>query len=210
MDINIAIIEDHVDYLDALSYVIDITEGFECVGKYGSVEEALVSDLSIPDVVLIDINLPGMSGIEGLKAIKKINPELKIIMLTVYDDDSNIFNAILNGADGYILKKTSPQRVLQGVEDVYQGGAPICPLVARKTLDLLKEYAPKMNKESILSPREVEVLWHIGKGRTNEEVAEVLFISLETVRNHIRHIYQKLHVHSKSQAILKAIREGII
>ncbi|MHB1688191.1 MAG: response regulator [Ignavibacteriaceae bacterium] len=209
MEIKVAIIEDHKEFRESIYYILQSTEGFRCVGKYNSVEEALPS-MPKPDVVLLDINLPGMSGIEGIEKIKKIYPDTKVVMLTVFDDNRNIFHAILSGADGYILKKTPPLRLIQAVEDAAAGGSPMTPTIAKQALELFKNYVPHKSEDDLLTNREHEILSLIVDGLENDEISTKLFISLQTVRNHIRHIYEKLHVHSKSQAVVKAIKEGII
>ena len=209
MEIKVAIIEDHKEFRESIYYILQTTEGFRCVGKYGSVEEAL-SSMPVSDVVLLDINLPGISGIEGIGKIKKKFPDTKVVMLTVFDDNRNIFHAILSGADGYILKKTPPLRLIQAVEDAAAGGSPMTPTIAKQALDLFKNYVPHKCNEDTLTEREHEILSLIVQGMDNDEISSKLFISLQTVRNHIRHIYEKLHVHSKSQAVVKAIKEGII
>lgn len=207
MPIRVAIIEDHDEYRESISYILQTTEGFSSVGKCSSVEEALYS-LTNPDVILLDINLPGISGIEGIKKIKQKCPEARVVMLTVFDDDKNVFHAILAGADGYVLKKTQPLRLLQAIEDAATGGSPMTPSVAKQAMNLFRQYVPQRPEKDLLSQREREILGLLVEGLSNEAIAEKLFISLLTVRNHIRHIYEKLHVHSKSQAVVKAIKEG--
>lgn len=209
MNIKVAIIEDHKEFRESIYYILQSTEGFQCVGKYVSVEDALES-MPKSDVVLLDINLPGMSGIEGIGKIKKIYPDTKIVMLTVFDDNKNVFHAILSGADGYILKKTPPIRLIQAVEDAASGGSPMTPTIAKQALELFKEHIILKSEEDPLTDREHEILALIINGLDNNEISAKLFISLQTVRNHIRHIYEKLHVHSKSQAVVKALKEGII
>ncbi|MCK9210371.1 MAG: response regulator transcription factor [Ignavibacteriaceae bacterium] len=209
MSIKIAIVEDHNEYRESIAFIFNNTEGFECTAKFSSMEEAL-SELPKADVFLLDINLPGISGIEGIGKIKQKSPTAKILMLTVQEDNNTIFNAILSGADGYLLKKTSPIRILQAVEDVYAGGYPMTPITARQILDFFKKNFSVTKEDEKLTEREKEVLSLIVQGRTNDEISEKLFISLITVRNHIAHIYEKLHVHSKAQAVAKAIRERIV
>jgi DNA-binding NarL/FixJ family response regulator len=179
------------------------------VGGYGSVEHAL-RDMPASDVLLLDIHLPGLSGIDGVRKLKAKHPNMRIIMLTVFEDESNIFRAILEGADGYLLKKTPPLRLLQAIEDAASGGAPMTPSVARQALSLFKNHVPLPKGENPLTDRECEILACLVDGMSNEEIAQKHFISHMTVRNHIRHIYEKLHVHSKSQAVVKALREGLI
>jgi len=209
MSVRVIIIEDHTDYRESICYILNATEGLKCTGNFSSVEEAL-QNMEEADIVLLDINLPGMSGIEGIEKIKNIFPQIKIVMLTVFDDNQNIFHAILSGADGYILKKTSPLRLIQAIEDAAEGGSPMTPSIAKQALALFKSYAPNKLGKVNLTEREHEILSIIVSGKDNNEISELLFISLQTVRNHIRHIYEKLHVHSKSQAVVKAIKEGII
>jgi len=161
-------------------------------------------------VILIDIHLPGKSGTESIGSLKRLAPSARIIMLTVFDDDENVFKAIMNGADGYILKKTPPAQVLAAIQDAASGGTPMTPYIARRVIELFKKYAPAETGEYALSARETEILQHLVLGLDNYEIADKLFISRETVRNHIKHIYEKLHVHSKSQAVAKAIKQGLV
>jgi DNA-binding NarL/FixJ family response regulator len=209
MNIRVAIIEDHAGFRDSVLFMLGATEGFTCIGAFGSVEEAM-KKMKEPDVLLCDIHLPGMTGTEAVPLIKNKFPDTKIIMVTVFEDDANVFKAIVAGADGYVLKKTAPMRLLQSIEDAASGGSPMSPTIARQALNLFKERVPHAKGESVLSDRETEVLSCLVKGMSNDEIAEQLFISRTTVRNHIRHIYEKLHVHSKSQAVVKAMQDGLV
>ncbi len=209
MSIKVTIIEDHVEFRKSICYILNSTEGFICSGEFDSVESALKCE-DESDVILLDINLPGISGIEGLPLLKKKFPDAKIIILTVFDDDKRVFHSILAGADGYLLKKTQPIRILQAIEDAAEGGSPMTPVIAKQALNLFKNYVPQKNETNCLSIREKEILSLIVTGLSNDEISEKLFISLQTVRNHIRNIYQKLQVHSKSQAVVKAIKEGVV
>lgn len=208
-NLRVAIIEDHDDFREGLVHVLNFTEGFECVGSFSSVEEALPR-FPQADVVLLDIHLPGKSGIEAIASLKERHPPTQIIMLTVFDDDDHVFRAIIGGADGYILKKTPPVQVLSSIQDAAAGGTPMTPFIARRVIELFKHYAPESKEEYSLSPRELEILNQLVLGLDNQEIADKLFISKETVRNHIKHIYEKLHVHSKSQAVAKAIKQGLV
>ena len=208
--IKVTIIEDHPDFREGLAYLLNATEGFECIDVFGSAEEAVQNISEQTEVVLQDIGLPGISGIESVVLLKKKLPDIKIIMLTVFDDDDNILKAIIAGADGYLLKKTSPQKILSALQEALTDGSPMTPSIAKKVIELFRNYVPKKTEEFSLSKRESEVLELIVNGSNNKEVSEKLFISIETVRNHIRHIYEKLHVHSKSEAVVKAIREGLV
>ncbi len=209
MTIKVLIIEDHKEFRESMRYILNSTEGFDCTGAFPTVEDALLYNGS-PDVILLDINLPGMSGIEGIKYLKEKFSGSKIIILTVFDDTKNIFHAILAGADGYLLKKTQPLRIIQSIEDAYEDGSPMTPSIAKQAIALFKEYVPLSENDYQLTAREQEILTLVIEGLNNDEISARLFISMQTVRNHIRHIYEKLHVHSKSQAVVKAIKEGII
>jgi DNA-binding NarL/FixJ family response regulator len=207
--IRVAIIEDHDDFREGLAYVLNFTEGFSCSGAFASVEEAL-RKFPPTDVVLLDIHLPGKSGTEGIKGLKSIAPSTYVIMLTVFDDDENVFQSIMNGADGYILKKTPPGKVLTAIQDAADGGTPMTPYIARRVIEIFKRYAPVGKEDYTLTTRELEILEQLVLGLDNQGIADKLFISYETVRNHIKHIYEKLHVHSKSQAVAKAIKQGLV
>ena len=208
--INVTIIEDHIEFREGLAYLLNATEGFDCLDVFGSAEEGIESLSDKTDVILLDIGLPGMTGIEAVKLIKKDLPNVKIIMLTVFDDDDNILKAIMAGADGYLLKKTAPVNILSALKESLTNGSPITASIAKKVMELFRSYAPNKTEEFSLSDRELEVLELIVNGFNNQEIADKIFISINTVKNHIRHIYEKLHVHSKSEAVVKAIRQGII
>jgi len=206
--LRVAIVEDHDDFREGLVHVLNFTEGFTCAGSFESVEEALPA-FPEADVVLLDIHLPGKSGIDAIASLKAKHPKTQIIMLTVFDDDDHVFRAIVAGADGYILKKTPPSQVLSAIQDAAAGGTPMTPFVARRVIDLFRHYAPEPAEKHSLTARELEILGQLVVGLDNREIADKLFISRETVRNHIKHIYEKLHVHSKSQAVAKAIKQGL-
>lgn len=209
MGINVAIVEDHREFRESICFVLKSTEGFKCNGAFGSVEEAL-QGMSRPDVLLLDINLPGMTGIQGIPKFKAKFPDCHIIMLTVFDDDENIFEAVMAGADGYVLKRTHPLRLLQAIEDARAGGTPMSPTVARQAVALFRKFAPKKTDTGALSDREQEILSLLVQGLNNEEIAEKLFISYTTVKNHLRHIYEKMHVHSKPELLVKALNRNTI
>lgn len=206
--IRVCVIEDHDDFREGLTHILRLTEGFDCSGSFSSTEDAL-ADLPACDVILLDIHLPGRSGIDAIGLLKKELPLAHIIMLTVFDDDDHVFKAVMAGADGYILKKTSPALVLTAIQDAATGGTPMTPYVARRVIELFKKYAPAPQDDHNLTSRELEILNTLVLGLDPGEIAGKLFISRETVRNHIKHIYEKLHVHSRSQAVAKAIRQGL-
>jgi len=208
--IKVSIIEDHHDLRQGLVYLISASDGFECVDTFASAEEGIDGLSGKEDVLLLDINLPNLSGIEAIPLIKERFPELKIIMLTVFDDDDSVVNAILAGADGYLLKKTAPPLLLTSLKDCLEGGSPMTPSIAKKMLNIFKKHVPSKNDAFQLTQRETEILNLLVDGLDNPAIADKLFISVQTVRNHIRHIYEKLQVHTKSQAVVKAIREGLV
>jgi DNA-binding NarL/FixJ family response regulator len=207
--LRILIIEDHDDFREGLAHLIRLSDGFAVAGSFSSVEEALVEPPPC-DIVLCDIQLPGQPGSEAIEEIKRRLPGSAVIMLTVFDDDEHVFRSILNGADGYLLKKTSPALVLTALRDAADGGTPMTPYVARRVIELFRRYAPAEKGEYALTPRELEVLQSLVDGLDPAAISRRYFISRETVRNHIRHIYEKLHVHSRSQAVAKALREGLL
>ena len=209
MTIHVTIVEDNDDFREAMSSILQGTDGFRCIGAYDSVESA-VKKMPRADVVLMDIGLPGASGIEGVRIVKQKYPETQVIMLTVFDDDKNIFNAVMAGANGYLIKKTPPAKLLSAIEEAASGGMPMTPMVARQVIEMFKRHVPSKNDDVSLTPREHEVLALLVDGMNYAVIGEKLFISLDTVRNHIRHIYEKLHVHSKSHAVAKAIKQQIV
>ncbi|KER09994.1 MAG: hypothetical protein HY22_06795 [[Candidatus Thermochlorobacteriaceae] bacterium GBChlB] len=207
--VRVGIVEDNESFREGIGYMIESTEGFALSGKYESLEFAL-EFMPESDVILMDINLPGKSGIEGLAEMKQKQPQAQIVMMTVFDDDAHISRAIIAGASGYILKRTPPERLIQAVRDAAAGGMPMSPAVARKISDLYIRFAPDEQPDIQLTPREKEILALLVDGLNFTMIAEKLFISFETVRNHSRKIYEKLHVHSKSEAVAKALKHGLI
>jgi len=209
MAITIGIVEDHTEFRQSLVYLISSFSDYSVVWSASSVEETLENFVET-DVILLDINLPGLSGIEAIPLFKLKCPELKIIMLTILEDDFHILEAIKNGADGYILKKSSPNKILDAIQQVYEGGAALTPMVARQVMAFLKPEAAKPGLPSHLTTREKEILLLITQGMTNEVMADSMFISVQTVRNHIKNIYDKLQVHSRAQVVVKAYKEKLI
>jgi DNA-binding NarL/FixJ family response regulator len=213
MIIKVAIIEDNNTIREGLAALINGTGGYSCVGSYGDCESFLSKLPSTEvDVVLMDIGLPGMSGIDGIAKAKKIKPELNILMLTVYEDSQSVFKALCAGACGFLVKKTPPSRLLDAIKDAYEGGSPMSSLIARQVINVFQQTQGKSDAEerSNLSAREKEVLVSLSDGNNYQEIADHLYISVDTVRHHIRNIYRKLHVHSQSEAVAKAIRKGLI
>lgn len=202
--INVAVVEDELEIREGIELILNQPSLFNCIGIYSNIED-LLEELTIvkPKIVLMDIGLPGMNGIECLKEIKIIDSNIKVVMLTVFEDDEKIFNSILAGADGYLLKKTPPAKLIESLSELFNGGAAMNPQIARKVLEVFRT-KPNEDMES-LSSRETEILDELVKGYTNKQIAEKLFISPETVRGHLKNIYQKLHVHSKTEAVVKAL-----
>lgn len=208
MKVSVGIVEDNKDYRESLTWLLASGGEFTVDWSFDSAELALSHSTDV-DVVLLDINLPEMSGIEAITHLKKKHPLVRIIMLTILEDDMNVVKSIQNGADGYVLKKTNPLKIMEALRQVYEGGSPLTPSVAKQLLNIFKFNAPLPESDYHLTAREKEVLTLIVSGESTENIAIKLFISAETVRNHFRHIYEKLQVHSRSQAVSKAIKERI-
>lgn len=211
--IQVAIVEDQRDVREGLRFMIHQSPGFRCVAACASAEEALrVLPAARPDVVLMDIQLPGLSGIECLRRLSGTLPKAAIAMLTVFEDDEKVFEALRAGATGYLLKSTPPEKLLDALRELHAGGSPMSGQIARKVIRQLVEGAPAPAAEAPalpdLSPREREILDLLAKGHRYKEVAHRLGISLDTVRTHIRHVYEKLQVHSRTEAMLKLTRPG--
>jgi len=209
---RVAIVEDQRALREGLKALVGGTGDFEIAGAYGSMEEALPALEAKPvDLVLADIGLPGISGIEGVRRLKAQHPPMQILMLTVYADNEHVFEAICAGACGYLLKDTPPGKLLDALREVQAGGAPMSPEIARKVVEMFQRVAPPPPTAGhSLSPREVEVLKLLAEGHVYKTAAAQLDLSIDTVRFHIRNIYEKLHVHSKSEAVLAALRAGIL
>jgi DNA-binding NarL/FixJ family response regulator len=209
--LKVGIIEDQSKIREGLRSLIDGTDGYRCVCSFGSMEEALAKiDRELPDVLLMDIGLPGMSGIEGIRRIKASHPGLSVLMLTVYDDDQRIFDALCAGASGYLLKKTPPARLLDSLQEVMGGGAPMSPDVARRVVALFREFRPPADTGHQLTPHEIRILKLLVEGYNYKTAADELDVSINTIRFHMRSIYEKLQVHSKSEAVSKALRHRIV
>ncbi|MGB9602676.1 MAG: response regulator [Limisphaerales bacterium] len=206
MPIKVAIVEDNAQFRNTLGKVLNRAEGIQCIGLYSTAEEALEEiPKNPPDVVLMDINLPGMDGVECVARLKKLLPKTQIVMLTVYEDTENIFNALKAGATGYLLKRTSREELLDSIRDVYKGGSPMTTHIARKVVQSFQKAESASASES-LAPREQEVLELLAKGFIYKEIADKLGISYETVRTYIRRIYEKLQVRSRTEAVAKFLR----
>jgi DNA-binding NarL/FixJ family response regulator len=209
--IKVAIVEDRREIRDALTMLINGTDGFRCCGAYRTMEEALDKIKGeVEDVVLSDIGLPGMSGIEGIRILKERYPNLLLLMLSVYDDDERIFDALCAGACGYLLKRTSPARLIECLKEAVQGGAPMSPEVARRVVALFRDIRPPERADYQLTPHETRLLKLLVEGHNYKTAAVELGVSFHTIHFHVRNIYEKLQVHSKSEAVSKALRDRIV
>jgi DNA-binding NarL/FixJ family response regulator len=209
MTTRVAVVEDNAELRDSLFHLVSSGASLICVGTFERCEALLSQAAALrPDVVLMDIGLPGMSGIEGVRALKLMLPAVDVLMLTVYEDEESIFRAIQAGATGYILKKSVPRRLLEAIREIHSGGAPMTPAVARKVLAYLR---PKAGAAAAaLSPREGEILVSLVDGLSYKMIADRHFIAVDTVRSHLKSIYEKLHVHSKSEAVAAALKRRIL
>lgn len=209
--VKACIIEDRREIREGLAMLINATEGFRCTGRFRSMEEALAGiGRDLPDVALVDIGLPGMSGIDGIRILAERYPSLQSLMLTVYDDDDRIFDALCAGATGYLLKKTPPARILECLREAAMGGSPMSPDVARRVVSLFRRVRPAADTDSDLTPHETRILGLLVEGHNYKTAAAELGVSYNTVAFHVKHIYQKLQVHSKSEAVARALRNGLV
>lgn len=211
--IKVMIFDDNQGRLESLSMLINQFDDMTCVGTFENCDNIIERvKATMPDVVLMDIDMPGMNGIDGLKLIRRSVPGVMVIMQTVFEDEDKIFEAVKSGAHGYFLKKTSPTKLIEGIRDVMEGGAPMTPSVAKKVLEAFTR--PSLNKkrgaEFDLTPRELEILGHLVKGASYKMIADACGISWHTVNSHFKKIYEKLHVHSATEAISVAIEQKII
>lgn len=209
--IKVALIEDRREIREGLAMLINGTEGFRCVGSFNSMEEALRQiSYETPDVVLSDIGLPGMSGIEGVRILRERYPQMLLLMLTIHDDDDRIFDAMCAGATGYLLKKTPPARLLESLREIVSGGAPMSPEVALRVVKLFREFRPPDRADYQLTPHETRLLKLLTEGHNYKSAAAKLGVAVGTVSFHLQHIYEKLQVHSKSEAVAKALRDRLV
>ena len=202
MPIRVAIVEDQNEVREGLVELIRTSPGLESHGVFGSMEEAVPAiAASPPDVLLADIGLPGMSGVEGVRRIHRVQPDLPVLMLTVHGDDDSVFAALCAGACGYLLKETEPSRLLECIREVCAGGAPMSPEIARKVVRMFR--GTPTAEDDVLSARQNQILELLAQGHSYKSCAEILDLSLDTIRFHVRHIYERLHVNSRAQAVWK-------
>jgi DNA-binding NarL/FixJ family response regulator len=209
--IAVAIVEDDARLREGLEMLIAGTPGYRLTGAYPSVEEALGAlPAAAPDVLLLDIHLPGMLGSAGVRHLRERCPEMQVLMLTVFAEEDKVFESICNGACGYLLKKTPPARLLEAISEAHEGGSPMSPEIARKVVMLFQKTHEPADPGVRLTPHEVRLLKLLAEGHSYQSAGRVLGSSINTVRNYIRSSYEKLHVHSKSEAVTRALRGGLI
>jgi DNA-binding NarL/FixJ family response regulator len=215
-EIRVAVIEDDRGTREGLALLIDGTPGFRCLATFRTVEEALrglpeaAEAAEAADVLLLDIHLPGVSGSEGVRALRERHPRMQVLMLTVFDDQDRVFESICNGACGYLLKRTPPARLLEAIREARDGGAPLSPEIARKVLRFVQSMGSPEKLDQRLTPQEKRMVLALAEGASYEQAADRMGVSLNTVRTYVRSVYEKLHVHSKSAAVSKAIRTRLI
>ncbi len=204
MAIKLVLVEDNAQLLHNLQLILSYYEELSVLASFSNAEDYINSFITLqPDVVIMDINLPGASGIEAVGRLKPLNEKVQYLMCTIYDDEEHIFKALCAGASGYLLKNTAPEKFLQAIKDIYNGGSPMSPEIARKVVRSFQQPVKSNSDYENLSPREKEILDFLSKGLRYKEIANELFISIETVRSHIRNIYEKLQVNSRTDALNK-------
>lgn len=209
--VHVAILEDQRRTREGLRALIDGSSGFCCVGAWSSMEEALAArPHPAPDVILTDIGLPGKSGIDGIPELRLLHPDANVVVLTVYEDNDRVFQALCAGANGYLLKNTAPARLLECLRDAGAGGAPMSPEIARQVVDLFRRFRPPARAQYNLTPHEARLLKLLVEGHSYRSAAAELQVSINTVAFHIQSIYGKLQVHSKSEAVARALRENLL
>ncbi len=209
--IRVTIVEDDRGTRDGLRLLVDGTPGYRCLAAFASLEQVLAArGGEPPDVVLLDIMLPGEPGSRGVAALRERWPGAAVLMLTAFEDEDKIFESLCNGATGYLLKRTPPARLLEAVREARDGGAPMSPEIARKVVELFRRTAPPVALQEALTPQEVQLLRLLAEGCSYQTAGGQLGISINTVRNYIRNVYEKLQVHTKSAAVSKAMRAGLL
>jgi len=215
MDIRVAIFEDNQLFREAMQAILNGTQGYTCCGAFGDSHQLLARvERSRPDVILMDIEMPGITGIDATREVRSRFPEVKILIQTVFNDSEKIFQALCAGASGYILKSEQPGKYLEAISEVYNGGAPVSMAIASKVLGFFANknviLVSPTNEDFQLTPREKELLSLMIEGHDYKNIAEKTYISYDTVRTHVRHIYKKLHVACRNEAIMKAVQQGLV
>jgi len=208
--LHVALVEDQRRTREGLRALIDSNDGFVCDGAWGSMEEALAAILTPPDVMLMDLGLPGMSGIDGIVALRKRCPKTSFVVLTIYEDNDRVFRALCAGATGYLLKNTPPAKLLDGLREAVNGGSPMSPEIARRVVELFRKFHPPERANYDLTPHELRLLKLLVEGHSYKTAAAELDVSVNTIAFHIQNIYGKLQVHSKSEAVARALNENLL
>lgn len=209
--IKVVYYEDNANLREGIAFLIQSSPQLELLATFSNADTVKTDTEELkPDVILMDIDMPGTNGIDAAAIVKAVSPQTQIIMLTVFDDEQKIFNAIRNGASGYLLKHIPPSEIIDSIFDVHKGGSPMTANVARKVLQYFQAQAPAHKEDYHLSERELQIVKGLVSGYSYKAIASELYISIDTVRSHIRRIYEKLHVNSKTEAVLKAINEGLV
>lgn len=208
--IRVALVEDERRTREGLRALIEGSQGFLCVAAWKSIEEALAANDVAPNVLLLDLGLPGMSGIEGLTPLRQRYPETAIVILTVYEDNERVFQALCAGASGYLLKNTPPVKLLDSLRDASNGGSPMSPEIARRVIELFRRFRPPEKAQYNLTPHELRLLKLLVEGHSYKTAAAQLGVSINTIAFHVQNIYVKLQVHSKSEAVARALRENLL
>lgn len=210
--INVVIVEDKEIIREGLEALLKSSDGFECTGSFSDCESMLeeINEIDV-DVIIMDIGLPGISGIEGTKKVKQLLPKVNVIVLTIHEESDKVFEALISGASGYLIKTTPHEEILLSIKDAYEGGSPMNSLIAKKMVELLRAFnEQKIEDNNLLSERELEILNGLAEGKAYKQIAEELFISRHTVRYHIRNIYEKLNVNTQTAALALAMKKGLI
>lgn len=211
--LRVAVVEDDRPTREGLRLLLDGTPGFHCVGTFHNAEAALSAPLTADrraDVALLDVHLPGMTGTDAVPKLRERWPDTLILMLTVFAEDETVFASLCRGASGYLLKKTPPARLLEAIREASEGGAPMSPEIARKVIRMFRDFQPREPLDTDLTPAELRLLQLLSDGYSYRAAGERLHVSINTIRSYIRSIYEKLHVHSKSEAVSKALKAGLI
>jgi DNA-binding NarL/FixJ family response regulator len=209
--IRVALIEDETDIRNGLAVLINGTGGFRVAGSFGSIESALPRiGVELPDILLVDIGLPGMSGIDGIPLLKERSAQTLILVLTIHNDDDRIFRALCGGASGYLLKNTPPAKLLECLREAADGGAPMSPEIAHRVVELFRRFRPVPHEEYDLTPYQTRLLKLLANGHNYKRAAAEMGVTVNTIAFHMKRIYEKLHVHSKSEAVAKAFRHGLV
>ena len=209
--VRVAIVEDQRRTREGLTALIDGSEGFRCVSSWESLEQALASGGAIaPDVLLLDLGLPGMSGVEGIVPLRSKFPQAAIVVLTVYEDNDRVFEALCAGAVGYLLKNTPPIKLLDSLRDAVAGGSPISPEIARRVVEIFRRFRPPARAQYNLTPHELRLLKLLVEGHSYKTAAVELGVTMNTIAFHIKNVYGKLQVHTKSEAVARALREHLL